>query len=330
MSFNVDKNNSVLSEGELKLFRTVWDNSEDNLFIVLKQTDGEFYTERSNPSLTNLFQIQPEHASGYPLKNLLPIEAYKDITAKYNKCLSTKSQITYEESHYINDSDELRYWLTTIIPVINPESDEQWIFGSSREITKLKKIEKELAIANKNLESQVNERTKELKEALLEMERISMLDKLTSLYNRHKLDEELLKQLNLSQRYNTPFGLILLDIDKFKEINDSLGHLAGDELLTEFSGILNTSTRRTDTLGRWGGDEFLIIVPNATKETILTFTNDLKKKIDNHNFSKVNQVVSSIGVTIFKDGDSVTSIMSRVDEAMYSSKKHSHNSATYK
>lgn len=220
----MNKKQLMIDQGELKLFRTVWDHSEDNLFVVRKMPDGDFITERTNPSLVKLFKLTAEQASGYPLKNLLPPDAYHAIAARYSECLEKNIPIDYEESHIIDSSDLPSYWLTKILPVIDPETGQERIFGVSRNITELKRIEQQLVLANERLEHEVEKRTEELKLALREMERISKYDKLTKLCNRHKLDEELEKEIELARRYENSFGLILMDIDDFKQINDTHGH----------------------------------------------------------------------------------------------------------
>lgn len=257
----VDKKKTAIDEGELRLFRAVWNHSEDNLFVVLKTAAGDFITERSNPSLIKLFHLKPEEASGCSLKELLPSEAYKVIANRYNECLQKNLPITYEESHVIDESGLMRYWSTMILPVTDTQTGEQRIFGMSREVTELKRIEEQLTLVNEKLESAVEERTKELQQALLEMEKISKYDKLTGLYNRHKLDEELLKEMDLAKRYGTCFGLILMDIDNFKSINDSLGHHQGDMALVEFAKVLKNAIRKTDVLGRWGGLKIFFSTP---------------------------------------------------------------------
>lgn len=101
----------------------------------------------------------------------------------------------------------------------------------------------------------VKERTKELEDALEDIKKISITDKLTKLFNRNKLDEPLILESKRSNRLSTQFGVILIDIDYFKKVNDVYGHHAGDIFLMEFANILKENTREIDTVGRWGGEE---------------------------------------------------------------------------
>lgn len=325
----VNEHTTVSCEDELRFFKAVWNNSEDNLFIVLKTEDGDFITERTNPALVKLFQLTPEQASGASLKAFLPAEAFQKIAQRYNDCLQNNAAVHYEESHVLDDSGGVRYWETMLLPIIDEQTGEQRVFGISREFTRLKRIEEQLKLANERLEEKVKARTKELEEALQKMEKISIYDKLTKLYNRHKLDDELTNEINFAKRYGNCFGLILMDVDNFKTINDSLGHVIGDKVLVEFADVLKQSIRQTDIAGRWGGDEFLIIVPKASRETILHLVNTLQKNIKQHKFEKVGLLTLSIGGAVYKESDDVDSIIQRADRALYKSKNKGKDNFTF-
>ncbi len=324
----VNENKTVSGDDELRFFKAVWDNSEDNLFIVLKAQDGDFITERTNPALVKLFQFTPEQASGASLKSLLPTEAFQKIAQRYNECLQKNAPVHYEEVHVIDDSGEARYWETMLLPIIDKQTGAQRIFGISREFTRLKRIDEQLKLTNEKLEEKVKARTKELEEALQKMEKISIYDKLTKLYNRHKLDNELNKEIDFAKRCGNCFGLILMDIDNFKIINDSLGHVLGDKVLVEFADVFKRSIRQTDIAGRWGGDEFLIIVPKASKETILHLAKTLQKNIKQHKFQKVGFLTLSIGGAVYRDSDDADSIIQRADKGLYRSKDKGKDSFT--
>ncbi|WP_417332748.1 diguanylate cyclase [Halarcobacter sp.] len=170
----------------------------------------------------------------------------------------------------------------------------------------------------------------ELEVAYKKLEKLAVTDKLTGLYNRHKTDEILVNQKELSNRYENSFGVILLDIDHFKNINDSFGHNIGDKVLKTFARILKRNTRTTDFIGRWGGEEFLIIVPQTEKKSIIKFANMLKEAIESYEFPEVKNATSSFGVTLYKDNESLDTTLVRVDEALYQAKKEGRNQVIYK
>ncbi len=324
-----NNNNIFTHEGILRFFQEVWNSTEDNLFVVLKSPEGDYITEASNPALVKLFNLTPEQASGAKLKELLPAEIYQQVAARYDACFDQNKALNYDESYDFGNTGEMQYWRTMLLPFTDPNTSEQRIFGISREFTELKRYEEQLILANEKLEAEVEQRTLELKHALKTMERISIIDKLTDIYNRHKLDHELNKELLKAERYGHEFGILLLDIDNFKQINDSLGHQAGDEVLIEFAQQLKHCLRQTDTLGRWGGDEFLIIAPNSNAESLTMLAQKIKETISSHSFYFIDEVRSSMGLSLNKSGDSIDTLMQRADKALYASKASGKNLITF-
>lgn len=241
----------AIIQGELKLFRTLWHASSDNMFIVKRGDNGDYLSEKCNRSMELTFHIEPNQLDGVPIKEILDPETHRKISGRYDQCIERNEPISYEERHVIDETGE-RVWNTTILPVVDDENEVVRIFGISREITPLVNAEKTVKKMNEFLEAKVEARTHELQNALEEMERISVLDKLTGLYNRHKLDEVLEKELASATRYQTPFGIILLDIDHFKTVNDLYGHRTGDTVLQELGALLKSHSRKTDTVGRRG------------------------------------------------------------------------------
>lgn len=311
-------------DAQLELFKTLWNTSNDNMFIVKRDLNGDYINEKSNPALENTFHVEDGATDNKNLKEILETEVYEKISQRYDECINKKLPITYEESHIIHN-DEQRFWLTTILPVVCKDSNITKILGISREITPIRNAEIALQRHNETLEEEVKKRTIELQETLTQMENIAITDKLTSLYNRHKLDNVLNDEINISRRYKTQFGVLLLDIDDFKKVNDIYGHAIGDTILQEFAIILSRSARGTDTIGRWGGEEFLIITPQSDKTSILEFTHKLKETIQAHSFKEVGQITASIGVSLYKSDDTIQSLLKRVDKALYTSKNKGKN-----
>tara|TARA_R110002050_G_scaffold269917_2_gene412702 strand:+ start:241796 stop:244072 length:2277 start_codon:yes stop_codon:yes gene_type:complete len=157
---------------------------------------------------------------------------------------------------------------------------------------------------------------------------LSITDKLTGLYNRLKTDEVLLEKKAEFDRYDIELSVILLDIDFFKRINDDYGHLAGDSVLIEFAQIIKQNLRATDYVGRWGGEEFLIICPNiGINEAVLT-ANKLLDKIRSHRFSEVTNITASAGVNCFSKDKTIDATINNADQALYQSKENGRDRAT--
>ncbi len=126
----------------------------------------------------------------------------------------------------------------------------------------------------------------DIEEKNKELETLVITDKLTNLYNRRKLDELLQTEIHRSERFEHTFGIAILDIDHFKKVNDEYGHLIGDKVLIEISNILKKYLRKTDYVGRFGGEEFIIICPESKKEGIVKLMEDFRLHIENHHLKK--------------------------------------------
>lgn len=155
--------------------------------------------------------------------------------------------------------------------------------------------------------------------------KLSETDKLTDLYNRCKLDELLLEKEQLFYRYHTACGVAILDIDHFKDINDTYGHQRGDSILIELSALMSESLRTTDVIGRWGGEEFLIIAPNSGTQETTRMAEKMLEKIRSHHFQKIGTVTASCGVCSFNDGKDIQNTIRRADEALYKAKAQGRN-----
>lgn len=174
-----------------------------------------------------------------------------------------------------------------------------------------------------SLEEKVKQRTEELLVKNAELLRLSITDNLTKLYNRVKLDKSLQEEMNRSLRYNTNFSIILLDIDYFKKVNDNFGHQVGDEVLIESAQVLSKNIRNVDILGRWGGEEFLVICPETKIEDAIKVASHINAAIKLHKFTTYpNTVTMSLGVASFnKDIKNVDNIILNADKALYQAKE---------
>lgn len=154
---------------------------------------------------------------------------------------------------------------------------------------------------------------------------LSVKDKLTNLYNRVKLDEVFKYELNQSKRYAYDFAVIIIDIDKFKLVNDTYGHQTGDEVLKKFSYLLKTNIRAADTVGRWGGEEFLILCPKTNASNAKKIAEKLRKIFEEYKHDKVGVKTASFGVTAYQEGDTKEKMINRADMALYEAKNTGRN-----
>lgn len=156
----------------------------------------------------------------------------------------------------------------------------------------------------------------------------SVRDELTGLYNRRQLQTELDRAKLQIDTLSIPFSICLIDIDRFKEINDNSGHLAGDTILKEFSCMARDSIRDTDILGRYGGDEFMLILPNTDLKGAVMHAERLRVYAHFLDFQKIlpqKHISLSIGVAQYRRGEKIDDLISRADAALYQAKQLGRN-----
>lgn len=161
-------------------------------------------------------------------------------------------------------------------------------------------------------------------EKAIRYEQESITDALTSIFNRRKLDDALDLEIERAKRSGDNLSIILIDIDNFKLVNDGFGHQVGDEVLIEFSKLLLKHTRKTDIVGRWGGEEFLIICPYTTAENAAVLAEHIRIAIAEHGFGPSGNQTASFGVAQFTFDDK-KSFFEKVDMAMYKAKHQDKN-----
>jgi len=157
------------------------------------------------------------------------------------------------------------------------------------------------------------------------LEKIAISDALTGAFNRHYLIEETNGEIAKPRRYGQKIGLLLLDIDHFKHINDEFGHTAGDQILKELVMRAKGQLRETDMLARWGGEEFLILLPHCTLDDTLGLAEKLRKSIADNPFPEVGSVQISIGASEYRPGETFIEWLNRTDRAMYLAKSEGRN-----
>jgi diguanylate cyclase (GGDEF)-like protein len=157
------------------------------------------------------------------------------------------------------------------------------------------------------------------------LEQQSRRDSLTGIYNRGYFNKQLTVEISRTARNNTPLSLILFDIDWFKKINDSLGHPAGDKVLQELVELVGKNIRPTDTLARWGGEEFALLAAAADSESALALAEKLRNLIARHIFSTQSRITCSFGVTSYRPPEEADLFIQRADDALYQAKQGGRN-----
>ena len=165
----------------------------------------------------------------------------------------------------------------------------------------------------------------ELEKSNKSLQMLAITDFLTGLYNRQRLDEILRQEVNRANRYKSPLGFAIFDIDHFKRVNDTYGHDIGDQVLIELAELVKSRIRDTDTVGRWGGEEFILICSETDREGMQHFTESLRKAISETEFSVVGDLSASFGITVYVEGESIQEMVVRADTALYDAKEQGRN-----
>ncbi len=244
--------------------------------------------------------------------NLVPVfnEAIERITAKqHNDILNRWSnvqivkQTNYTLFYYLAGGTSIicfiflwRYLVSVKIFIA--------LDGKNKE---LEKIKEELLVANKNLEY------------------LSFHDNLTNLYNRHYFMSTLKDHFNHLLRQNGISGILMIDLDYFKKINDEYGHVIGDKILKQFSVILSKALRSGDVAARWGGEEFIVLLPETNKDQSMMLARRLTEAVEKHSFESNIDLTISVGVSQYKSSDSIESWIERADTALYQAKNDGRN-----
>lgn len=166
----------------------------------------------------------------------------------------------------------------------------------------------------------------ELKEKSNLLEYQANHDQLTGLFNRQKFNEIFKKEIKREKRYNNNLSLIIFDIDNFKNFNDDFGHNVGDEVLKIISKVLLENIREHDSVARWGGEEFLVLLPQTDELGAKNVAEKIRKAIESYKRDDIpRQITASFGVTRFKEDDNETSVLKKADDALYKAKKEGKN-----
>ena len=276
----------------------------------------------------------------YTWENLIHPEDYERVMKHFEEYTNGKIK-TYKIKYRCRKNDGTYLWIIDSAKIVayTKEGQVARIIGAhyninEAEISNKKILEQNSLLTNNNidLEQIIGKHTQELKilnkkleEKFTELEYKASYDSLTNIFNRRKFEEIFTNEITRAKRYFQPLSIILLDIDYFKKVNDTYGHKTGDDVLISLSNILKNSIRSLDILARWGGEEFIIIFPNTSKENATLKAEKIRKSIEEKIMIKKKKITCSLGVTSFIKEDTKDSMFLRVDEALYLAKNSNRN-----
>jgi diguanylate cyclase (GGDEF)-like protein len=172
---------------------------------------------------------------------------------------------------------------------------------------------------------------RKISDSLNSFKKKALFDDMTKLYNRGSFMDILQEQLEKFSSYAPSIALFVIDVDHFKEVNDTMGHLAGDSILVQVADCLRTSLRKSDYPSRYGGDEFTIVAPDTNMEQSQKLAEKLRARIEAHDFNSGDtKITISVGYTIHRPGESIQNFIRRADRALYDAKQLGRNRVCFR
>nr|WP_276528245.1 sensor domain-containing diguanylate cyclase [Yersinia bercovieri] len=273
-----------------------------------------------------------------------PVHAFENTVHTWEKIIHPDDfeRVMFQFDAYINNQSE-RYqieyrcqthegdyiWIEDRGKVIerNRDGSVSRMIGAHRNIHDKKHRLEKLELKNKTLEALVEERTSELRKINYQLQQqldikksLSETDVLTSAANRYLLEKVLKHEYNRAKRFCQPLSLLSLDLDNFKFINDQYGHSVGDLTLTHIVDVIRNNIREVDVLGRWGGDEFMIVLPNTQLNEAKTIAEEIRQLIEVMPVDGNIHVTMSLGVVELAQNEAQEQLLIRADKMLYNAK----------
>ena len=211
---------------------------------------------------------------------------------------------------------------STIVPILDIDGDIVEFIAIRNDVTDFEQAKEQLSNLNKAMKHKVDE----LYSMAQTLEQQASIDVLTGIFNRMKFEEFFEFELQKAKMQRTQLSIILLDIDDFKNVNDTFGHDVGDDILKSITKLISLNIRGTDTICRWGGEEFAILLPGTHLEQAKHVANNLRKTIYEAELNLIPIKTScSFGVATLNDEDNKDSLFKRVDMTLYRAKNSGKN-----
>jgi len=284
-----------------------WVGNLGQWYWMVQSNEVEF----NNRKVTNLgYSIEelPGEIGFEFFTDKLHPDDYERVMENMRSHLMNKSE-AYEVEYRIKAKDGNYVWYYDRGKVTKRDEDGKPVLlsGIVFDINKSKMMESELKEANEKLKLMV------------------VTDELTGAYNRRFMLEKMQEEMNRFKRTGSGFSLVMMDVDRFKHINDSCGHNSGDIVLKKLADKVNGRIRKTDVFCRWGGDEFMVLLPDTEMNDALKLAEGIRAKIAGIKLESGIDVTASLGVSNFIDGDTLDSFVKRADDAMYMAKDEGGN-----
>ena len=261
---------------------------------------------------------------------------FNRVMAHFDSYITHKSP-TYQIEYRCRTKRDDYLWIEDRGKVVdwNEDGSVGRMIGAHRDISATKLLELEREAKSLTLQEHVDSRNQELIEVnkrlaikIREVEILATTDALTALSNRYQFEKMLKIECSRAVRFNEPLSLVALDLDNFKPVNDLYGHAAGDLALIKVANIIMSNIRDIDLSARWGGDEFMVLLPNTSVEQAVVLANKIRVLIDDGKLCQGVAVTASFGVVQLADNEDLIRLVIRADKALYTSKENGRNLVT--
>lgn len=290
----------------------------ENMKDVIWEMDAAFVYTYMSPNAKQMCGYASEEMVGRSMPEFLTEESRNYVVALAGRHLNSRiegsrDKIMLQVVQFVC-KDGLIKWVEV---AVQPKFDEKGFsgyIGTTRDITE-----------KKTYEIKLGQYIEELKVSNEKLEQTAAVDSLTGAYNRRRFDDDLSLIIKKREKNGSTFSLVFMDVDHFKNINDQYGHKKGDLVLQRISELIKKNIRSTDSLFRWGGDEFIVILPDAKLENAEKIAEKLRKNIASHNFGIGQNITFSIGVGEYHSEEDTDQVLMRLDEALFAAKSGGRN-----
>jgi diguanylate cyclase (GGDEF)-like protein/PAS domain S-box-containing protein len=286
----------------------------ENIHDIVWELDTNLNFTFVSPNSKELTGYEPDEILGRSMLAFLNKESRDHITdsmKKYHDMRldgSLKKPFLYEVQ-FINKSERPLWFEVSAKPVFRDEEFVGYI-GTSRDVSE-----------KKTHEIEVKRYISELEKTNRKLDKLATFDILTGVYNRRRFEMDIVEAAEKKEKYDSPFSIIMFDIDHFKQVNDQFGHKMGDVILQEIAAVVKRVLRESDRLFRWGGDEFVILLHETTLKNAYKAAEKVRETIETYDFEiENNKITISVGVGEYMRESGIDQFLSGVDNALLKAK----------
>ncbi|QSR71569.1 sensor domain-containing diguanylate cyclase [Aeromonas jandaei] len=288
-----------------------------------------------NPGWYQMLGYEP-HSLGntvFTWESVIHPDDIAAVMAKFDLCLNGSAH-EYRAEYRCRTRDGDYLWIEDCGHIIarNPDGSVARMIGAHRNIHASKLLQEQLERRNSSLEQLIAERTAELARLNEELQRkvdenrlLAETDALTGAASRYRLERALQLECERARRFHQPFTVIAMDVDNFKQINDSYGHHTGDQTLINIVALIRRHIREIDLLARWGGDEFMVVLPNTRHAEAQLVASKFQLLLQRETICPHGPATLSFGLAEYEQDEQKESLMVRADRALYQAKQQGKN-----